>query len=253
MTRARLSPSGPPIDVETTTDGIENLSTVPGTNVTQALDFLLSARVAQFFDEFLGGTSTTLVASNDTGAIGSLAWNFVTTGGSCARNTADPFIGAYDITSNAGTLSAIYLITTAATTGGLPVNVIDRVEWRVLPTPTATTRVGLGVAPNTTSLGNDGIYFSASSASPFWRVITRTGGITTNTVTTPVSWATGQPFDLVLVRNSSGNWNFFINEVFVVNISVSITTSRLVPVVQTEGAGTAVADTFRMDYTKVAL
>jgi putative flippase GtrA len=257
MTTARLSPSGPPIDVETDTDGIENLSSVPGTNVTEALDFLESVTNQALFDEFVGGTSSAVAASNDTGLIGDLGWNFVTSGGQAIRNSTADFVGAYDITANASQISAIYLITTNAVSGGLVNSSIQRLSWRVKPGTDGANLIGFGVSPGTVSLGNDAITFQASSASAFWRVVTRTGGVNTNVLTTTVPWNTGALFDLVMVRNSATNWTFFINGALVATVTSGLTAVRLVPAAQMQataaGADTLTVDTQNLNYATVPL
>jgi hypothetical protein len=259
MSTLRSSPSGKLFLVDS--DFVENESSVPGLTVTEALNYLLAASTTRLFDEFLGGTNVTLIASNDTGQIGSLAWNFITSGGSIARNVTDQeCIGAYDLTGNAAQISAIQLMSNGAPASGFPIDVINRVAWRVRPGTVhngGATLAGIGQLPGTSVFGTEGIWFQTSTGSPFWQVVARRSGISTP-LTTNVPWNTGLPFDLVMTRNASNNWSYFINNVLVGSQSGAIfPTGRQLPSVQVQavaaGAETATIDSWDFDYTKISL
>lgn len=259
MSTLRSSPSGKLFLIDS--DFVENESSVPGLTLTEALNYLLAASTTKLFDEFLGGSNDTLVASNTTGLVGSLAWNFITTGGNIARNLTDTeCIGAYDLTADASAISAIQMMSNGAPASGFPVDVIDRVAWRVRPGAVSNgggNLAGIGNAPGTVSFGTECISFLASPASPNWQVIARRLSINTP-LTTNVPWNTGLPFDLVMTRNASNNWSYFINNVLVGSQSGAIfPTGRLLPSVQTQGAAggveTATIDSFDLAYTKVSL
>lgn len=259
MATARLSPSGPTIDVETTTDGIENLSSVPGDNVTEAINNILAFESFPLFDDFIGGQNATATANVD-GLFGDLGWTFTTTGGSIARPAAsNAYVGAYTITATATLLSSLCLgASPAAGAVAFPPNQTDRVEFRVLPnvlqSTSGTTRVGLGIQMDTTQFGSDGLYFEAAAAtSPNWRLVARRTSVNT-ILTSTIPWTPATPQSLVLTRTASNAWSFFIDGVLAGSLSGAgtIPSQRLNPALMvTAGAvdQASIVDLCRINYT----
>lgn len=259
MTLARLSPSGPAIDVETTTDGIENLSNVPGATVTEALNTILATEDFPLFDDFIGGQNATASASVE-GPFGALGWSMATTGGSISRPAAsDAYVGAYTLQGNAGATTTLYLGQPSATLYGMLLSQAQRVEWRVLPCTQqlidGVCRFGLGVA-TAANFGTDGLYFEAGPAlsGGVWRAIARRGSANTSVVST-IPWSSSIAQSLVMSRDpSTGLWSFFVDGVLAGAPSPFsvLPTTRLNPAAQVTGGAAAqstIIDLCSVNYT----
>lgn len=259
MPDVRLSPSGPFIPVELETDAVSNESVVPGANVTEALDYLFTANQFSLFDEFLGGTGGTLVASTD-GTIGELSWSFVTTGGSLSRPATGDYIGAYQCSANASQISGIR----PGPNGGgssatFPLTVVTFIYWNVQANLSGVaggvSRFGVGSNVEASQFGADGMYFEHTLGNVNWRVVGRRASINTTIVTTiPVD--TTRLTELVFSRDpSTGSWNAFIDGALAGTLtSVQVPTQRQNGMMQTQasagGVIDSVVDTFRLNYDR---
>lgn len=247
MSRFRLPPSGPVIDIATSSDDVENLSRASGASLTEALETTVTPIATDYDDEFLGGSEVNTPAADNLAIFGELRWTMrransnvsITKTGSGTNNS----IGNVLINNFVGGTNTGLILGS-----GFRPSQVTRLFFRALPAATGIQRLGLGVGPQLNNMGNDAIYFEARKApSAVWTVNTRVSGVLTNTVVTAASCLVFS--DLLIERSSAGVWSFAIGGAAVASFSdpAMIPTVDLAPAVQTAGGNSSlVIDRFEM-------
>jgi hypothetical protein len=135
--------------------------------------------------------------------------------------------------ATSGNNSAIHMMGAAATTSSTMANQIAEFTW-IVRIPTITTvicKVGLcqdasdGAAA---TYGTNGVWFEFSSAaSANWRCYTRSASTSSTALSTGVAVTANNWYVLRAVRNTTTNWEFFVNDVSRGTIATNLPTTAV--------------------------
>lgn len=265
----RDPPSGPLVPLTSSTDDVENDSSVSGSSTSIALD-TLDARLRviesyEVLETFQGGIDT-LTGANQVGGLGDHSWSFFGTG--ATRNFGRPNnsltkYGRYSVGGGTSTFTGFMLgsSTTPAPGIGLLSTQIESVEWSAACNTSSGLngkyRFGVGTNVTLTSMGTNGIFFEGDEfISNNWRCIARKAGVNTTFATT-TSWKpNGTYFKLGLFRLTNGDFRFDVNDVTVATLLASaMPVTRMLVACQCEStinSGQGIEfDTCRLRYRRV--
>lgn len=214
------------------------------------------------YETFQGGT-TVASATSAIGFAGDNSWSmFGTTATSVARSgVTTNRLGTYSIIIPSNDRAALVLggAATPSAGSGLLVSELVRFTWVGAPNVSAGLngkfRWGLGASATAADFGTDGLFFEANDETAnVWRCIARKSGVATIVAST-IAWSNNVYKTLRLERLSTGNVEFYVDNVLAGTIAASVLpTARLLPGAQIQttinSGGTMNIDTFDLEYTR---
>ena len=271
MTTLRQSPSGPLVDLISSTSDVHNDSVVAGSDTSLALDVLETRmRVLEAYEvleTFQGGVAGNVTGADQVGNVGDHSWSFF--GSSATRNLGRPNdaqskLGRYTVSGGTSMRVGVMLGSsgTPARGIGLLATQINSIEWSGVCAASGGLngqyRYGFGTSVSVASMGTDGIFFEGDDgiAGDTWRCIARKAGVPTLALTS-VTWKpNGTYFKLGIFRLDDGRFRFDIDDVTVATLAANaIPTTRMVAACQCESTVNSgqsiVFDTCRLRYRRL--